>query len=269
MEKLPVIYIPHGGGPWHVIEDSFGDPEGYSRLQEYLITLGKKYREKISAILVISAHWEEAIPTVHFGSSPPMYYDYDGFPDFTYRLKWPAPGNPELALKVEKLLAGKGFKTGRETERGFEHGTFVPLMIAFPEAQVPVVQLSLVKGLDPSVHLIMGKALEPLRDEGVLISGSGMSYHNMRGFMADDSKASSVSKQFNDWLAEAVAIADPDKRMEVLTGWKNAPGAIECHPRSEHLIPLFLVAGAAGNNVGRRDYSGTLMGVAVSGHIFK
>jgi len=250
------------------MEDAFGDPEGYSHLREHLITLGKQYRERISAILVISAHWEEAIPTVHFGSSPTMYYDYYGFPDFTYQLKWPAPGNPALASKVENLLADKGFKTDRETERGFDHGTFVPLMIAFPEAQIPVVQLSLVKGLDPSVHLRMGKALEPLRNEGMLIIGSGMSYHNIRGFMSGDSKASYVSKQFDDWLASAVAINDIEKRNETLVGWENSPGARDCHPRSEHLVPLFVVAGAAGNDTGGRDYSGTLMGVAVSGHIF-
>jgi aromatic ring-opening dioxygenase catalytic subunit (LigB family) len=268
MEKLPVIFIPHGGGPWHVIEDGFGDPEGYAHLREYLITLGKEYRGKISAILVISAHWEEAIPTVHFGSSPPMYYDYYGFPDFTYHLKWPAPGNLELASKVEKLLAAKGFQTGRETERGFDHGTFVPLMIAFPEAQVPVVQLSLVKGLDPSVHLIMGKALEPLRNEGVLIIGSGMSYHNIRGLMSGDSRAGSVSKQFDDWLAQTVEINDTKKRNGMLINWENAPKARECHPRSEHLAPLFVVAGASGSDKGSRDYSGLLMGINVSGYKF-
>jgi len=268
MEKLPVIFIPHGGGPWHVIEDSFGDPEGYAHLREHLISLGKEYREKISTILVISAHWEEAIPTVHFGSSPPMYYDYYGFPDFTYHLKWPAPGNPELASKVEKLLAAEGFQTGRETERGFDHGTFVPLMIAFQDAQVPVVQLSLVKGLDPSVHLIMGKAIEPLRNEGVLIIGSGMSYHNMRGFMSGDSKASSVSKQFDDWLAQTVENNDTKKRNGMLINWENAPKAIECHPRSEHLAPLFVVAGASGSDKGSRDYSGLLMGINVSGFKF-
>jgi len=268
MEKLPVIFIPHGGGPWHVIKDSFGDPEGYAHLREHLISLGKEYREKISTILVISAHWEEAIPTVHFGSSPPMYYDYYGFPDFTYHLKWPAPGNPELASKVEKLLAAEGFQTGRETERGFDHGTFVPLMIAFQDAQVPVVQLSLVKGLDPSVHLIMGKAIEPLRNEGVLIIGSGMSYHNMRGFMSGDSKASSVSKQFDDWLAQTVENNDTKKRNGMLINWENAPKAIECHPRSEHLAPLFVVAGASGSDKGSRDYSGLLMGINVSGFKF-
>jgi aromatic ring-opening dioxygenase catalytic subunit (LigB family) len=268
MGKLPVIYIPHGGGPWNVIEDGFGDPKGYAHLQEYLITLGKKYREKISAILVISAHWEEAFPTVHYGSSPAMYYDYYGFPDFTYQLKWPAPGNPKLASKVEKLLADNGFKTSRETERGFDHGTFVPLMIAFPEAKIPVVQLSLVKGLDPSVHIAMGKALEPLRNEGVLIIGSGMSYHNMQGFMSRSSSAASISKQFNDWLTNSVVIKDAEKRNEMLINWEKAPKARESHPRSEHLLPLFVVAGAAGSDTGSLDYSESLMGVSISGYKF-
>jgi len=266
--KLPVFFIPHGGGPWHVMDDAFGDPLGYGKLKEFLVNLGQKYSPVIKAILVISAHWEETVPTVHFGANPSMFYDYYGFPDFTYLLQWPAPGNPELASKVEKLLAHAGLTTARETQRGYDHGTFVPLMIAFPEAQVPVVQLSLVKGLDPSVHIAMGKTLEPLRSEGVLILGSGMSYHNMQGFISGSSMAAIVSRQFDDWLTNEVVGNNPDKRNNSLINWEEALGARDCHPRSEHLVPLFVIAGAAGNDSGQRDYSGTLMGVAVSGYKF-
>jgi aromatic ring-opening dioxygenase catalytic subunit (LigB family) len=250
------------------MKDAFGPSEPFDRLETYLQGLGNKYREGIVAILVISAHWEEAKPTLHFGAKPGMLYDYGGFPDFTYRISWPAPGDPALAGHVAKLLQAAGFDTVREEERGYDHGTFVPLMVAFPEAKIPVAQLSLVRGLDPALHFDLGKALEPLREEGVLIIGSGMSYHNMRGLMAGDGQARETSKLFDDWLAETVAIADPVARRKRLVDWAKAPGALDCHPRSEHLVPLFVAAGAAGSDAGRRDYSGDLMGVMISSHVF-
>jgi aromatic ring-opening dioxygenase catalytic subunit (LigB family) len=267
-DKLPVYYIPHGGGPWHVMKEDFGADPGYRDLEAWLAGLGSRYKDSIKSILVISAHWEEAKPSVHFGAKPGMLYDYYGFPDHTYRLSWPAPGNPELAARIEGLLKAAGFEVGRETERGYDHGTFVPMMIAFPEAKLPVAQLSLVSTLDPATHIAVGRALESLREEGVLIIASGMSYHNMRGFMSGDPSVAAASKRFDDWLAEAVAIADPGKREEALAAWEKAPGARDCHPRSEHLVPLFVAAGAAGSDVGRRDYAGTLMGVRISSHVF-
>ncbi len=267
-DKLPVFYIPHGGGPWHVMEDGLGDPSGYALLRQYLVALGKRYSHNIKSILVVSAHWEEPVPTIHFGAHPSMYYDYYGFPADAYHLQWPASGDPELAAKVETLLKKNGFATKRETERGYDHGTFVPLMVAFPEARIPVVQLSLVQGLDPHTHIEMGKALESLRSEGVLIVGSGMSYHNMRGFMSGSPSVAAISKEFDEWLADIVSMQDPDKRSEALIQWREAPGSRDCHPRSEHLVPLFVAAGAAGNDTGHRDYSGILMGVSISGHKF-
>jgi len=267
-EKLPAFYIPHGGGPWHVMDDAFGDPVGYGLLRDYLIKLGQEYSQVVKAILVISGHWEETVPTVHFGDNPTMYYDYYGFPESTYQLKWPAPGNPELAGKIENLLKNKGFAPKREYKRGFDHGTFVPFMVAFPEAKIPVVQLSLVNTLDPSTHIAIGKAIEPLRSEGVLIVGSGMSYHNMRGFMSGSSSAANDSKLFDDWLTNTVENIDPKNCNKALVDWLKAPGAKNSHPRSEHLVPLFVASGAAGNDAGTRDYVGTLMGVNVSGYKF-
>tara|TARA_R110002050_G_scaffold149251_1_gene275644 strand:- start:9884 stop:10696 length:813 start_codon:yes stop_codon:yes gene_type:complete len=268
MKKLPVYFIPHGGGPWHVIDDAMGDPVGYGGLRTYLTELGQKYRPNIKAILFISAHWEENVPAIHFGQNPPMYYDYYGFPEFTYQLKWNAPGHPQLAEKVEALLKNSEFKTKREYQRGFDHGTFVPLMIAFPEAKIPIVQLSLVDSLDPSTHLAMGKALEPLREQDVLIIGSGMSYHNMRGFMSGSGEAPKISRQFDNWLSTTMLIADAEKRNKLLIDWRAAPGALDSHPRSEHLVPLFVIAGAAGKDKGIQDFSGKLMGVNVSGFKF-
>lgn len=267
-DKLPVIFIPHGGGPWHIIPDAMGDPVGYGNLRGYLKELGNSYRSRIRSILMVSAHWEETFPTIHFGESPNLYYDYYGFPEYTYHLSWPAPGNPNLALRVEQLLNSKGFNTRREMIRGYDHGTFVPMMVAFPEAQLPVVQLSLVRGLDPSTHIAVGQALEPLRSEGVLIIGSGMSYHNMQGFMSGSPEVESTSKKFDNWLAAAVEVKNPEQRIQTLVKWAEAPGAFESHPRSEHLVPLFVVAGAAGSDAGKRSYNGKLMSATISGFTF-
>ena len=227
LNKLPVIYLPHGGGPWHVLKKAVDDREGYERLKYYLVELGERYKNSITSILVISAHWEESLPAIHFGQNPGMFYDYYGFPEFTYKLKWPAPGSPELAARVESLLNGAGIQTKRETERGYDHGAFVPLMLAFPEAKIPVAQLSLIRGLDPERHVTLGAALEPLRSEGVLIIGSGMSYHNMQGFFSGGPAVESASRRFDNWLAAAVSMPDPGQRRAALIEWKRAPGGLE------------------------------------------
>jgi aromatic ring-opening dioxygenase catalytic subunit (LigB family) len=266
--RLPAIYIPHGGGPWNVMKESFAPGTGYSGLKAYLEGLGAEFKDRIKSVLVISAHWEEAKPALHFGKHPGMLYDYGGFPDYTYKIAWPAPGDPELAGRAAALLAKAGIAASREEERGFDHGTFVPMMISFPEARIPVAQLSLVRGLDPEFHFQIGAALEALREEGVLIIGSGFSYHNMRGFMSGDPGVLAISMGFDDWLAETVALADPEERRQRLVDWKKAPGALDCHPRSEHLVPLFIVAGAAGADVGRAEYRAELMGVRASSHRF-
>ena len=267
-EKLPAIYLPHGGGPWNAMMDDFGPDSGYEPLAAYLRGLGDRFKDKIESILVVSAHWEEELPTLHYGARPGMLYDYGGFPDYTYRLNWPAPGDPVLAARAAVLLKAAGIATGREESRGYDHGTFVPFMVAFPEAKIPVAQLSLVEGLDPAAHFAIGRALESLRREGVLIVGSGMSYHNMRGFMSGDPRVVDDSKRFDDWLAQTVALDDPDKRRHELESWRSAPAALACHPRSEHLVPLFVMAGAAGTDPGRAEYRNDLLGVKVSSHIF-
>jgi aromatic ring-opening dioxygenase catalytic subunit (LigB family) len=197
-----------------------------------------------------------------------MLYDYGGFPPHTYQLKWPAPGAPDVAARVEELLESAGFTPGRELERGYDHGTFVPLMVAFPKADLPVAQLSLLRSLDPADHIKLGAALEPLRDEGVLIIASGMSYHNMRGFMSGDPRVGQSAKAFDDWLNQTVTLEDAADRNRRLIAWESAPSAREAHPRSEHLIPLFVAAGAAGTDLGRTDHHQQLMGVPISGHIF-
>ncbi len=249
-----------------MMEDPFGDSQGYADLASYLKALGRSYSGGIKAILAISAHWEEALPTLHFGEKPGILYDYSGFPEFTYHLSWPAPGNPALASRIATSFMERGITSAREEKRGYDHGSFVPLMIAFPQADIPTGQLSLVRGLDPETHLELGAALESLRSEGVLIICSGMSYHNMRGF--GNPEAAPLSEGFDAWLSHTVSIPDPAERKRRLLDWEKAPGARSCHPRSEHLVPLFIAAGAAGVDPGRVDYSGKLMGMRVSGHRF-
>jgi aromatic ring-opening dioxygenase catalytic subunit (LigB family) len=258
--RTPAIYLPHGGGPWPWIDlGGFGDPAEYERLAVYLRALSPSPAPR--AVLCVSAHWEERVPTVMTAAAPPMFYDYYGFPPESYTITWPAPGAPELAARVRALLSAGGIESAEDPARGFDHGTFVPLKLAFPNADVPTIQLSLQRGLDPARHLAIGRAIAPLRDEGVLIVGSGLSYHNMRGFMHPSARASSAA--FDAWLGASMALP-PAERDAALTRWSEAPSARACHPREEHLLPLMVVAGAAGDDRVSFPYRDQLLGVRVS-----
>ncbi len=259
--RMPVVYLPHGGGPWPFVDVGFGDRAELDGLALYLRAIQAVPPEKPRALLVISAHWEEAVPTVMTAERPPLFYDYYGFPPESYRLTWPAPGDPRLAARVRDLLGAAGFASGEDRERGFDHGTFVPLKLTLPEADVPTVQLSLKRGLDPAEHLAIGRALAPLRDEGVFIVGSGMSYHNLRAF---GPAGRGPAAAFDAWLGEAVT-QEPDERDRRLGAWAGAPAARAAHPREEHLLPLMVAAGAAGADRGRTSFGGTLAGLRVSG----
>lgn len=262
--RMPVVFLPHGGGPWPYAEMGL-DPKELTALAAYLAGVRDVPPSPPKALLVISAHWEEDKPTVMSGEAPPLLFDYFGFPPETYRLTWPAPGDPALAERVRALLETAGFATGADPNRGYDHGTFVPLKLTYPNADVPVVQLSLRRGLDPATHLAMGRALAPLRDEGVFIVGSGMTYHNMRGF--GDPRAIPSSEAFDTWLREA-GTSEPATRDQLLTQWTSAPGARAVHPREEHLMPMMVIAGAAGADVGTVAFNGTMMGLRLSAYHF-
>ncbi|MDB4979460.1 MAG: hypothetical protein JWM82_212 [Myxococcales bacterium] len=260
--RQPVLYVPHGGGPWPFVDVSgFMSARDVAALRGYLVALPAQLPARPKALLVVSAHWEERAPTVMTSPRPPMLYDYGGFPEEAYSLEWPAPGNPALAARVVELLGAAGIEAKTDARRGFDHGTFVPFKLAWPEADVPTIQLSLKAGLDPNEHLAIGRALAPLRDEGVLILGSGMSYHNMRGFGSAAARQDSLL--FDNWLKEA-ATAEPETRTQRLGAWSSAPSARRAHPREEHLLPLMVVAGAAGDDVGRITFNDDLMNVRVS-----
>ncbi len=263
--RLPTLYLPHGGGPCFFMEWTMGPRDTWDRMATWLRGVDASLPERPRALLVISSHWEAAVPTVTSASAPPLIYDYSGFPPHTYELTWPAPGSPQLADRVRALLGAAGIEAAEDPRRGFDHGVFVPLKVAYPEPRLPTVELSLQVGLDPARHLAIGRALEPLRDEGVFIVGSGMSYHNMRAFMTPAAAAS--SSRFDRWLADAVA-EPPPARDAALTDWAKAPAAREAHPREEHLLPLMVAAGAAGADRGRPVFRDEVMGAVVSAFQF-
>jgi aromatic ring-opening dioxygenase catalytic subunit (LigB family) len=200
---------------------------------------------------MLSAHWEAPAFTVQTHPHPPMLYDYGGFPDFTYRIQYPAPGAPDVARRVRELLAAAGIDSREDAARGFDHGMFAPMAVAWPKADMPVLQLSLKGGLDPAQHLALGRALAPLRDEGILIVGSGLSYHNLRAF---GPAAREPSAAFDGWLESTLAIADAAARAATLAAWERAPAARLAHPREEHLLPLMVALGAAEHEAATRVY---------------
>jgi aromatic ring-opening dioxygenase catalytic subunit (LigB family) len=267
--RQPSIFICHGGGPWPFMDSaSVGRPAMWSELDRYLRGLAASLPERPKAVLVISGHWEEGRPTVNAAAAPPMLFDYYGFPEHTYRLSYPAPGAPELAHRVRSMLEAAGLPAGENDTRGYDHGVFIPFMLIYPDADVPIVQLSLQAGLDPNLHLAIGRALAPLRDEGVLIVGSGLSFHNLRLLWSDDPRVAAAAEAFDAWLDAACEASDAKERDRQLAQWAAAPGARICHPREEHLIPLMVAAGAAGADRGRRVYAERVLGKPTSGFQF-
>lgn len=262
---FPTIFLPHGGGPCFFMD--WDPPDTWERMAAFLRSVPELVGARPKALLVISGHWEERVPTVNVRARPDLLFDYGGFPDHTYRLTWPASGSPELAGRVRELLTRADIQSAENGTRGLDHGVFVPLKLVFPEAEAPTVQLSLRRDLDPASHLALGRALAPLRGEGVLIVGSGMTAHNMRRFRWDNEGLDADSVRFDEWLGKAVE-AEPEERGRLLAGWADAPGARESHPREEHLLPLHVVAGAAGTDKGRRVLADHVLGTAQSAFLF-
>jgi aromatic ring-opening dioxygenase catalytic subunit (LigB family) len=260
-ERMPVVFLPHGGGPWPFVELGMFPQREVDALAAYTRSIANATPARPRALLVISAHWEAPVATVMSAARPPILYDYYGFPPESYAITWPAPGDPALATRVRALLDAAGLESAEDGARGFDHGTFIPLKLTYPEADIPTVQLSLEGSLDPARHLAIGRALAPLRDEGVLIVGSGMSYHNMRGFGRPESLP--ASRAFDAWLADTVT-APQSERERRLIAWTDAPEARAVHPREEHLLPLMVAAGAAGPDAGSTIFRDDVMAVTVS-----
>jgi aromatic ring-opening dioxygenase catalytic subunit (LigB family) len=254
---LPTYFISHGGGPWPYMKAELAGM--YDRLEASLQQIAAQ-TPKPRAVLMVTAHWEEPRFCVSAAAAPGMIYDYGGFPEHTYRIVYPAPGAPALAARVRDMIEAAGLPAGSDADRGYDHGTFVPMAVLYPQADVPVVQLSLHRGYDPAAHLALGRALAPLRNEGVLVIGSGLSYHNLRRFNASGAQASA---EFDRWLQATVVSAPPPERTQRLLHWADAPSARIAHPREDHLLPLMVAVGAAESEAAEcvyheADFAGSL-----------
>lgn len=269
MVRMPALFISHGGGPCFFMD--WDPPDEWDRHRQFLRSLPASLPKRPRALLVISGHWEEPVFTVQANPAPPLLFDYSGFPPHTYKLRWPAPGDPALADRVYDLIRAAGLPAARDPARGYDHGTFVPLKVAFPDADIPCLQLSLANDLDPGRHIALGRALARLRDDGVLIIGSGNTYHNMMVMMRSlrgGPRAHPAGREFDAWLTEAVTCPDADERNRRLAGWSRAPGGRDAHPREEHLIPLHVVAGAADGDIGQKTLEDDVLGVVESAFRF-
>jgi 4,5-DOPA dioxygenase extradiol len=242
-ERSRILYIPHGGGPLPLL----GDP-GHRELVSFLKEIAAKIGTP-DAIIIISAHWEESIVTITGGKAPRLIYDYYGFPPESYNIQYPAPGNPELAKEILALLQQDEIPSRMGDQRGFDHGVFVPLKLLYPAANIPCVQISQVRNLDPREHLRIGKALAPLRDKNILVLGSGFSFHNLREFFASPDGPDVLNESFQSWLIDSCTnpTLSGAERERLLIEWEKAPSARYCHPREEHLLPLHVCVGMGGS----------------------
>ena len=264
--RMPVLFVPHGGGPMPLLNDV-----NHRELRAFLTSVTASMPTP-KAIVLITAHWEESVVTLSSSPKPSILYDYYGFPPEAYQLTYPAPGEPELAAQIANMLADKGIAARLDSERAFDHGTFVPLKLMYPEANIPVVQMSLVHSLDPKTHIAIGEALAPLRDQGVLIVGSGMSFHNMRAFFSSDLTVQSRSAEFDHWLTQTLTASVSSAEVKTaLTHWQSAPEARFSHPREEHLLPLHVCFGAGhnGSSHAERNFNGILLNTLISGYIWQ
>lgn len=249
MPAMPSFFLSHGGGPWPYMKDTTGHLT--AQMEAALAAIPASLPQPPRAVLIASGHWESQGFAVSAAARPPMVFDYYGFPEHTYRISYPAPGAPELAQRVAQLLAGGGLTCRLDPERGFDHGTFSLMTPMYPDAGMPCVQIALDAGMDAALHLRAGQLLAPLREEGVVIIGSGSSYHNLAAWRSGSAPG---AEAFDAWLNETLTAVAPAERLGRLRDWTAAPAARAAHPREEHLLPLMLAAGAAGAAPGSRIY---------------
>jgi aromatic ring-opening dioxygenase catalytic subunit (LigB family) len=239
-QRLPTYFLSHGGGPWPYMDG--GMRRRFDKLEASLLSLRREWGDAAKAVLVISGHWETEEFAVSSAAHPGMVFDYYGFPEHLYRIKYDAPGSPDLAIRLCATLQAGGFACESDGERGFDHGTFSLMKPIYPDGEMPIVQLSVKQDLDPHAHLSVGRLLAPLRDEGVVIIGSGSSFHNLglRGPAAIE-----PSRRFDDWLQETLLQSPTVERRRRVANWTAAPDARIAHPSEDHLIPLMVALGAA------------------------
>lgn len=241
-DAATIVFIPHGGGPLPLLDDpAHADLNRF--LRDYPTSIGRP-----DAIVVISAHWEESEVAITSAAAPSLLFDYYGFPAQTYEYDYPAPGHPRLARRAHELLRQAGIASRLDAERGFDHGLFVPLLLMYPAADIPCIQISLSASLDADLHIRIGKALRALKTENLLVVGSGFSFHNMQALTSKrDDTVDPKNRAFEEWLAQTCADESlPEgERERRLANWQEAPHARYCHPREEHLLPLQVCYGIA------------------------
>jgi aromatic ring-opening dioxygenase catalytic subunit (LigB family) len=249
--RMPAMYLPHGGGPSFFM---IGERKRrYQQTEDFLRSIRSLLPGTPSAILIVTAHWEAGVPSFTGGGNPELIYDYFGFPPETYALQYKAPGQPDLAQRAAALLINASYPATVDPDYGWDHGVFIPLKVMFPEADIPVVAMSLHASLDPVLHCELGAALRSLRDEGVLIVGAGMSYHNLQDFIA----CAPASYAFHDWL-DSTLNGTWAERTRGLAQWSRAPGGRASHPREEHLMPLMVASGAGTDLPARKVWAGSV-----------
>ncbi len=260
INRFPVAYISHGGGPCFFMD--WNPPHEWDGLRAALEGIGPSLPEPPSAIVVITAHWEGREFLIASNPNPSLIYDYGGFPPHTYQITYDAPGSPATASRVAQLLTGAGIDHGIDPTHGWDHGVFIPLKVMFPDADVPVVAVSVRHDLDPVAHLELGRALAPLRNEQVLIVGSGSSFHHFGNFGRQE-----YAVPFDQWLNDVV-VQSTEERWTSLTNWTAAPHARDAHGREEHLVPLMVAAGAADDLPARTIFRDQVMGTTMSCWLF-
>ena len=251
---LPALFVSHGS-PMLAIDGSAA--------HRFLKNLAQKFVPRPRDILVVSAHWEHAIPAVSLARRPQTIHDFDGFPEELFEMRYPAPGAPKLAEKTAGLLESAGFEVMREKSRGLDHGAWIPLRLIYPEADIPVTQLAIQPKLGPKHHVRIGKALRPLRAQGTLILATGALTHNLQAFFQGgfgrDAETPDWVDEFAEWVANAIA----EGRLDDLADYRAlAPAGIRNHPTQEHLLPLFVACGAASDSIqGERLHQSAAYGV--------
>lgn len=258
-----IVYFSHGGGPLPILNDP---------THESMLTFMKALPEKIhrpEGIIVFSAHWEEDTVTIQSGDDPGIMYDYYGFPKAAYEIKYPAKGSQSLAKKVSEAFDLSNIPYRLDDKRAYDHGSYIPLKMMYPKADIPVIQVSLNHNLDPLTHLNIGKSLRPLLKENILIIGSGFSFHNMRAYDFTGKNAKDERNDaFQDRLIEICCRMGEEDKKESLETWEDLPYARYCHPREEHLLPLHVCVGLS-EGVGKTVFDDYIIGKRATAFLWR
>ncbi|AYN87361.1 DODA-type extradiol aromatic ring-opening family dioxygenase [Commensalibacter melissae] len=261
--RQPVCYLPHGGGPCFFMDDPYNI---WTNMGDFLHKFPKTLPKKPDAIVVIAAHWESDPIKIHHHPNPSLYYDYYDFPEHTYQLQYPASGYPLLAEQIHTLLTEQHIQSEFEEKRGWDHSVFIPLKVMFPDADIPIVEISLHNNLDPAYHFNIGRALYPLRNKNILIMGSGMSYHNLPFLFSGQGTREAYA--FDNWLTDVISLPACDDRDRLLIEWEKTADAHSAHPRTEHLLPLMAVSGAARQDHGKCIFKDIILHKPISAYQF-